>query len=351
MGQLLDLFGQYNPLKLLGINYDILITVLDVIAILIFVRWTYKYAYAMKVVGIYKLVIKIVVFYFLASLFELQGIQILLIGTIFIMPLMIAFLYPTETRKTVDRFFLRHITRDRKKEVLTDKNMTEVAKAIIAMANNKIGGTIAIAKNDTYDDLIKETGQDLGEVNFDYKVILSFFESTALKHGTLIIRDNKIVACNVRMPVKDTHRLRMEQAGTRGAILNGCINEFDGIYLASREDTGEFMLAGHLQDDEDKKIKNILDTQLRTKKQDVQKGLTLEDVVFRLKTFRESEGEFKISEAINRNNAKKSTNKRGEVEARREQRKQEKEEKKRQRKQKIEQRKQEALERKAQRKK
>jgi len=188
---------------------------------------------------VFTLVIISIVILFFIKKFELYTVSWLVAEflPVFIIPIVI--LFQPEFRRALVRLghspFFRILF---KPEVQIAK---EIAKAVLDLSKNKIGGLIAIEREDGLDTYI-ESGI---KINSDISSVLIstiFWPGTPLHDGAAIIREQKIAAAGCLFPLTENANIA-KTYGTRHRAGIGITEETDAFSIIISEETGNISIS------------------------------------------------------------------------------------------------------------
>jgi diadenylate cyclase len=124
---------------------------------------------------------------------------------------------------------------------------TEIAKAVAALAQNKIGALIVFEQETGLNDYI-ETGIKIdGMVSSEF-IVNIFIPNTPLHDGAAIMRGNRVMAAGCLLPLTEDRSLNKE-LGTRHRAAIGLTEQTDAVVVIVSEETGIISIArgGRLQ--------------------------------------------------------------------------------------------------------
>jgi len=126
-----------------------------------------------------------------------------------------------------------------------ERVIDEVVRAVELLSANRTGALIVFEGKVGLKDLIQQSGTILNaQVSAD--LLLSIFNTRSPLHdGAVIIREDRIVAARVILPLADR---RDDHIGTRHRAAIGISEETDAVALVVSEETGiiSFAYKGHL---------------------------------------------------------------------------------------------------------
>ena len=191
-------------------------------------------------------IISIVILFFIKKL-ELYAVSWIVTEflPVFIIPIVI--LFQPEFRRALVRLghspFFRMFFRS---EVQVAE---EVVKAVSNLSKNKVGGLIAIGREDGLSNYIESGIKINSDVSSDL-ISTIFWPVTPLHDGAVIIRERKIAAAGCLFPLTENSDIA-KTYGTRHRAGIGITEETDAISIIISEETGcvSFSVGGQLRDD------------------------------------------------------------------------------------------------------
>ncbi len=215
----------------------------DVIDILIVAFILYRIIILLKKTGGYQILIGLVVvvlIYFTAMIFNLSMMSSLLSSLKQYWIIVFIILFQQEIRNLFSRLTQSHDLRslfgDTKKSAYTP-----LLNAVSIMSFRKIGALIVIENRRKLSDLIK-TGE-LIDAQISLKLILTIFNNKTILHdGAVIIRNNRIYAVKVVLPLSENVEYA-QKFGTRHLAAVGITEGTDAFSIIVSEETGKISVA------------------------------------------------------------------------------------------------------------
>lgn len=122
-----------------------------------------------------------------------------------------------------------------------DRFLDQLALSTYRMAERQIGALIVLEKNESLDDFAKKAV--ILNADFTSELLESIFCRTAPLHdGAVIIRDKKIIAASVILPLADTPHIQ-KSLGTRHRAGIGLSLLTDSLVIIISEEQGKVSLA------------------------------------------------------------------------------------------------------------
>jgi diadenylate cyclase len=119
--------------------------------------------------------------------------------------------------------------------------LEELAKAVAALAKNKIGALLVLEQETGLNDYI-ETGIKVDGVVSSEFLINIFIPNTPMHDGAAIVRGNRVLAVGCLLPLTEDRRLNKE-LGTRHRAAIGITEQSDAVVVVVSEETGVISVA------------------------------------------------------------------------------------------------------------
>ncbi|MBO4844873.1 MAG: diadenylate cyclase CdaA [Lachnospiraceae bacterium] len=232
-----------NSLHVPGVHVtdiiEILIIAFLVYQIMVWIRNTRAWA-------LLKGVVVILVFIFLAYLFEMQTILWIVKSVVSIAVTGIIVVLQPELRKALEELgkkkFFGDIFRDSEEGGLfSDKTIKEIAKASAEMGKVRTGALIVVKQNDNLAEF-ESTGISVDAIVTSQLLINIFEHNTPLHDGAVIIDGDRISSATCYLPLSDNMMLSKE-LGTRHRAGVGMSEETDAMVIIVSEETGKISIA------------------------------------------------------------------------------------------------------------
>jgi len=153
--------------------------------------------------------------------------------------LAVVILFQPEIRRTLARVGERHMFRSLS-AVEGSKFIEETVKAVINMANKRIGALIVLER-DTDLTTIVEMGTEL-DAKVTKEILISIFLPYSPIHdGAAIIRSGRLIAAGGFLPLTLSSNIS-KSLGTRHRAAVGLTEESDAVVVVVSEETGEISL-------------------------------------------------------------------------------------------------------------
>ncbi|MCD6329859.1 MAG: diadenylate cyclase CdaA [Candidatus Cloacimonetes bacterium] len=216
---------------------------LDVLDILVVAYIIYRIILLVHGSKTYQIVwglILVVIIYFVAELLNLTllGSVVRIIRDIWAISLVV--LFQPEIRSALIKFgqkpFIRSLFPQK-----SEYRFTELLNAVRAMSYSRIGGIFVLVEKVGLDDYIV-TGEIIN-AEISEKLILTIFNTrTVLHDGAMVIKDNKIVAAKVILPLTNQTKY-VQKYGTRHQAAIGISEQTDAFVIVVSEETGKISTA------------------------------------------------------------------------------------------------------------
>lgn len=157
-----------------------------------------------------------------------------------------------------------------------EKAIDAVSRAVVTMSGLRHGALVVFERNTGLENHI-ETGVRLDAVVTANLLMTIFFPGTSLHDGAVIIRNGRVVAAAVVLPLGDTNRAQKQMLGTRHRAALGITESTDAVVVAVSEETGTISVAhnGQLIRGLDKKrLEQVLKAFYRSQLEDSVPGWT-----------------------------------------------------------------------------
>lgn len=217
----------------------------------------------------------LLVFWFIASVLEMDVILWIFYNTIGVGITAIIIVFHPEIRRALEQLGQQSITSPlrifsegkEKEERFSERTIEEIVKGVFLLARHKTGALIVIEQEVSLSEY-EETGIAIDSLISNQLLINIFEHNTPLHDGAVLIRNNRIVAATCYLPVSKNMRLSKE-LGTRHRAGVGISEVTDSFTIIVSEQTGKVSIArnGTL-------VSNIDGDYLRMKLQEIQKDKT-----------------------------------------------------------------------------
>lgn len=216
---------------------------LDVLDILVVAYIIYRIILLVHGSKTYQIVwglILVLIIYFVAELLNLTllGSIVRIIRDIWAIALVV--LFQPEIRSALIKFGQKPFVRSLFPQK-SEYQFTELLNAIRSMSYNNIGGIFVLVEKVGLDDYIV-TGEVIN-AEISEKLILTIFNKrTVLHDGAMVIKDNRIVAVKVILPLTNQTKY-VQRYGTRHQAGIGISEQTDAFVIVVSEETGKISTA------------------------------------------------------------------------------------------------------------
>src|SRR3954467_9282575 len=126
---------------------------------------------------------------------------------------------------------------------LASRNVDELVKAATQLARHRYGALIVLERETGLQDYV-ERGVPIDGLLTRQLLINLFYPNSPLHDGAAVVRDGRIVAASVVLPLSD-NTAATSQLGTRHRAALGISEQSDAIAIVISEETGQISIAEH----------------------------------------------------------------------------------------------------------
>ncbi len=175
-----------------------------------------------------------------SSLFQLPILHKLMLLVSNVAVIAVLIIFQPELRVALSKLSFKG---KRYKEITEfDNFLDQLATSIYRLADKKIGALIALENEDSLDEFALKAV--LLNANFSSELLESVFATTTPLHdGAMIIRDLKIVAASVILPLAEDSTQIAKSMGTRHRAALGVSQLSDALLIVISEETGKVSIA------------------------------------------------------------------------------------------------------------
>ena len=228
------------------------ITITDILEIIILSYLLYHLMLWFKKTRAWTLlkgVVVLVAFMGLATVLQLNTMLWIFKNAINVGIIAVIILFQPELRRALEELGRKNIisdvlTRDdrgTKSDRLSDKTISELTAAAIAMSKNKTGALIVLEQDVALGEY-ESTGISIDAVVTKQLVVNIFEHNTPLHDGAVIVRNNRIVSATCYLPLTNQHDLNKE-LGTRHRAAIGISEVSDSMTIVVSEENGLISVA------------------------------------------------------------------------------------------------------------
>ncbi len=230
------LFGQLTRMK--WSDY------LDIIAVACLIFWMLPLLRSSGTSRIARVVVAVVVVYWLTDILNLHTLNFLLNEMLTIGLIALVVLFQPELRRMLD-----HLSNMKLKKLLSPQEESEQMIPVIRhtvaaceqMSKERIGALIVFARDSLLDEYSK-TGTVVDAQVSEQILRNIFFPKAALHDGAMLIQDGRVWAAGCVLPLSESKRLNAD-LGTRHRAAVGISEVTDAVVVVVSEETGVISVA------------------------------------------------------------------------------------------------------------
>ncbi len=217
---------------------------IDLIAVFIIYKLLSKKIEFIGLKNVWAITIPLMIGLIISSHFGVYGVAFIFGLLLIIFPLLSVVAYPQEFRNFLEDFKKRKVSVSNIEKILSPKSQDALIEAVANLSRRRIGSSIIIAREDAMRD-VEETGISIGEVEVSQQMIeLLTLPNQYASKGALLIRDNKIVAVNCKMPLLKSEQVAQAGGGNRHFGMLGTVNKYDSVVIGTSASSGGITLGG-----------------------------------------------------------------------------------------------------------
>ena len=256
---------------------DNIFLLIDALCILIVYYLLRKKVEFLEIKNIWAMAIPMLIIMVLSTHFKLYTLGLFMAFLLIVVPLMVVTAYPQRFRNFLEDYKGRKVNVKNIEKLLDKESEEQLIDAITQLSRKRFGSSILIAREDDLKD-IEETGDSVGEIAITSDVIQLLAQPNSFSSkGAIVIRDNKIVAVNCKMPMLKSEQIARAGGNKRHFGMLGTVNKYDSVVIGTSQTSGGITLGGTTVDN---RISFNLMVQL--KDFDLQNGVTKEVLSERL---------------------------------------------------------------------
>lgn len=214
----------------------------DILVISVIIYYLMKLVKETRAEQLIKGIIFLLLMAFLSDLLHLYTVnwlltQILSVGLIFIV-----IVFQPEIRRAFERIgrsqglFFSLKSNNNEEDPNTNRAVEEIVRAVSSLSRQKIGALIVLEGKTGLNDIL-ESGTELDAEISAELLIQIFIPNTPLHDGAVVVRDNRIKAASVFLPLTQNKSLSKE-LGTRHRAALGVSEVSDALIIVVSEETG-----------------------------------------------------------------------------------------------------------------
>ncbi|MDD4460828.1 MAG: TIGR00159 family protein [Clostridia bacterium] len=260
-GDLLSDIGQFitdlfqdltSGLLFFGGPFDIAMAVADILATTFVVYYILKILRDSRAWQLLKGMLMIIGFALLGSLIGLSTVGYLLNNTISVFAIAFVVIFQPELRRALETFGRSSFSKissaigtdeTERNPGFVHNTIESIVRACDKMAETRTGALIIIERQTRLGELIEQENVVHLDAAVSATMLLqTFYKGSPLHDGAIVIRNGRITAARVHVPLSDTYHLRRD-FGTRHRAAIGASELGDAIAVVVSEERGSISLA------------------------------------------------------------------------------------------------------------
>ena len=222
------------------------VRVSDVVDILLVATVLYLLLQLIKGTQAIQLLRGVIIFVFLAvllgSLLRLTAFSWLIGNAVPALLVAIPVIFQPELRRALERLGRAGGLIDRPmREAAANRAIIQVARTCRMLAQARHGAIVVLERNTGLEDYV-DTGVRVNALVSSEMLLTIFYPNTALHDGAVILREDRIVAAAVLLPLSNS-RVSDRHLGTRHRAALGISEQTDAIAVVVSEETGTISVA------------------------------------------------------------------------------------------------------------
>ena len=190
-----------------------------------------------KLKGMVLFVVTVTLAALVAGLLRLHIVAWLLRGLIGLLPVILAIVFMPELRRLLTRLGRLLPTGLASADA---RILVQIQEAVVYMSQHRIGALIVLERSDKLDDYMEAKELDC-DATRDALVTI-FWKDTPLHDGAMIIRNGRIAAAGVVLPLTENLKYK-DMSGTRHRAGIGISEQTDALAILVSEETGNISVA------------------------------------------------------------------------------------------------------------
>ncbi len=231
---------------LFGTPADLILMVIDVLVTNLAVYFILKLMADTRAWQLFKGILFIVIFTFVCDLIGLQTINYVLANSLSVLAIGFVVIFQPELRRALEtvgrrslRIFNTSVAPDQNEETRFAHNIIEaIVIACEHMAATYTGALIVLERQTKLGELISGTAVILDSSLTSTMLEQIFYKGSPLHDGAVIIRDDRVYAARVHIPLSDNYHMRTNY-GTRHRAAVGVSEIGDAIGIVVSEERGQ----------------------------------------------------------------------------------------------------------------
>ena len=236
----------YETLNFLGGAYDIVFAILDILVLSSIFYFVLRIVRDSRAWQLLKGVLLIVVLGLFSNLLGLTALGFLLTKTISIFAIAFVVIFQPELRRaleTVGRSSFKVISQDTPMESGATAQLIEsIVQACQEMAEKRTGALLVLERSTPLGDMEEQENAITVDAPVSITMLKQiFYVGSPLHDGAVLIRDGRIAAARVHIPLSDNYHLRKD-LGTRHRAAIGASEIGDTIAVVVSEERGKISI-------------------------------------------------------------------------------------------------------------
>lgn len=231
---------------LFGTPGDIILMVVDVLVTSLAVYFVLKLMSDTRAWQLFKGILFIVAFTFVCEILGLQTINFVLANSISVLAIGFVVIFQPELRRALEtvgrrslRFFNTAVAPEQNEETRFVHNIIEsIVIACEHMAATYTGALIVLERQTKLGELISGTAVVMDSALTSTMLEQIFYKGSPLHDGAVVIREDRIYAARVHIPLSDNYHMRTNY-GTRHRAAVGASEIGDAIGIVVSEERGK----------------------------------------------------------------------------------------------------------------
>lgn len=219
--------------------FQIINPIIEILIITIIINYLLSFFWNTRSMDLMLGIVVFLLIFAISSIFPFPVLHKLMLLVVNVAVIAIIILFQPELRVALSKLSLKG---RRYREITEfDKFLEQLSNSIYKMAEKQVGALIVLEKDDSLDEYAKKAV--ILDAEFSSELIETIFSRYAALHdGAVIIKEKKIVAASVILPLADTPQVQ-KSLGTRHRAAVGLSLVSDAVVIVVSEETGKVSLA------------------------------------------------------------------------------------------------------------
>ncbi|MDF2699129.1 MAG: hypothetical protein K0Q49_685 [Haloplasmataceae bacterium] len=229
----------------INVALDFFVKALDFIFLFLIIYSTLKIlTFSSRIINIIKGMLYLLIIYFFSNLLDLYIMNLVFNSFIEFWPVLIVIIFTPEIRMILERVGRNYAGNKtiNVEKVGKDYIIEELIKTTEYLSKRRIGSLIAIERNESLEDFIKESTPYKIRVSSEVLTTI-FIPSTPVHDGAVIIRGENIMCARAVLPNCKNEEKLPPKVGTRHRAALGLSEQTDAITIVVSEETGNLSVA------------------------------------------------------------------------------------------------------------